>query len=139
MKNRTLPLSLLIGAALTIPSLAMAAPTNTATAQADTQAADMQAAQTASANAALDTQAPMATGEQGANQSSPFAINETQRISRASGTNSATSRAMPTDVQTQQQDMQLLNQSQGMQDADEALLQNQDSEGAMSPEEDMVD
>ena len=30
MKNRTLPLSLLIGAALTIPSLAMAAPAETA-------------------------------------------------------------------------------------------------------------
>lgn len=153
MKKRTLPSSLLIAAVLTIPSLAMAAPaTNTTTAaQADMQAAvaaEMQAAQAASANNALETQAVAANSEQGADQSNSFVINETQRISRASGnsiTNTATSQVMPTDLQTQQQDMQqpgdiqLQTQQPDMQDPEADLLQEQDAQEVMIQEEEMAE
>ncbi|MGP9688581.1 hypothetical protein ACT3TH_05405 [Psychrobacter sp. AOP22-C1-C5] len=151
MKKRTLPSSLLIAAVLTIPSLAMAAPaTNTTTAaQADMQAAaEMQAAQAASANNTLETQAAAANSEQGADQSNSFVINETQRISRASGnsiTNTATSQVMPTDLQTQQQDMQqpgdiqLQTQQPDMQDPEADLLQEQDAQEVMIQEEEMAE
>ena len=143
MKQSTLPLSLLIGAALTIPSLAMAAPaTNTATtATATTAPADMQ---TATADPAMQTEAANANSEMGANQSNPFVINETQRISRASVNsvnNNTNPQTMPTDLQTQQQDMQQPRnmQQQNMHDAADALLQEQDSQEVMLQEEEVAD
>ncbi|MGM8885090.1 hypothetical protein ACS8FD_04035 [Psychrobacter sp. 1U2] len=73
MKHRTLPLSLVIGAALTIPSLAMAAPTETAS-------VDMQDTATATT---LETEVSNANNEAILNQSNSFQISETQTISRA--------------------------------------------------------
>ncbi|WP_250163516.1 hypothetical protein [Psychrobacter sp. WY6] len=70
MKKSTLSLSLLIGAALTIPSLAMAAP-------ADTAAVDVQAAATATT---LETEGDNTNNASADNQSSPFQISETQII-----------------------------------------------------------
>jgi len=151
MKKRMLPLSLVIGAALTLPSLAMAAPTNTAQADMQTQAdmqaeadmqtqADMQAAQTASANSAIETQGTSANSAS-ANQSNPFVINETQTISRASvnsmNNDAATTQlAMPTEIQAQQQgDMQ----TQAMQNSEDTLLQERNAQAAMIQEQNMQD
>lgn len=153
MKIRTLPLSLLVAATLTIPSLAMAAPTNTAQADMQTQAdmqaqadmqtqADMQAAQTSPANSAIETQGTSANSAS-ANQSNPFVINETQTISRARVNsnapvnNNASQQAMPTDLQAQQQDMQEPEDAmlqEGMVEPEEDLLQ----EDMQEPEEDML-
>lgn len=77
MKHRTLPLSLVIGAALTIPSLAMAAPTETAS-------VDMQDTATATT---LETEVNNANNEAVLNQSNSFQISETQTISRANTNN----------------------------------------------------
>ena len=78
MQKRTLSLSLLIGAALTIPTLAMAAP-------ADTKAAKKT---TATAEVAVEANVESTGSETDANTSkiskvTPFAISETQTISRA--------------------------------------------------------
>ena len=78
MKKCTLSLSLLIGAALTIPTLAMAAP-------ADTKAAKKT---TATAEVAVEANVESTGSETDANTSkiskvTPFAISETQTISRA--------------------------------------------------------
>ena len=89
MKNHTLSLSLLIGAALTIPTLAMAAPANTKPVK----------KQTATAEIAVE-----ATGnENNANTSkidklSPFAISETQTISRARINNNIGQQPMTTEI-----------------------------------------
>lgn len=137
MKKRNLSLSLLIGATLTIPSLAMAAPADTAQADMQTAQADMQ---TASANDAVETDVENSNSAQGATQSNPFVINETQRISRASAGNiAAAQQAMPADLQAQQQqDMQLQVEPQDMQDQDAALVQEQDAQEAMLQEEEMM-
>lgn len=147
MKKITLPLSLIVGAALTIPSLAMAAPaTNTATtAIATTAAADMPAA---TADAAMQAEAVNANSEMGTTQSNPFVISETQRISRASGNsinNTATTQAMPTGLQTQQpimqqndmqqNDMQMQTQQQDMQDPADDMMPEQDAQEDMMQEE----
>ena len=138
MKKRMLPLSLVIGAALTLPSLAMAAP-----------AMDAKADMAMQANAAMQEEAAMKAqaeaariqGEAGANQSNPFVINETQTISRASvnsmNNNAATTqRAMPTEIQAQQQgDMQ----TQAMQSPEDTLLQERNAQAAMMQEENMQD
>lgn len=137
MKKRMLPLSLVIGAALTLPSLAMAAPAMDAKADMAMQAnAKMQA------NAAMqEAEAARIQGEAGANQSNPFVINETQTISRASvnsmNNNAATTqRAMPTEIQAQQQgDMQ----TQAMQSPEDTLLQERNAQAAMMQEENMQD
>ncbi len=78
MKKSTLSLSLLIGAALTIPTLAMAAPAETATAKKTTATAEM----------AVEADVESTGSETDANTSkiskvTPFAISETQTISRA--------------------------------------------------------
>ena len=140
MKKITLPLSLIVGAALTIPSLAMAAPAaNTATTATPTAvAADM-----ATADAAMQAEAVNANNEMGATQSNPFVISETQRISRASGNsinNTATTQAMPTGLQTQQpgmqqQDMQMQTQQQDMQDPADDMMPEQDAQEDMMQEE----
>lgn len=145
MKKITLPLSLIVGAALTIPSLAMAAPAaNTATTATPTAvAADM-----ATADAAMQAEAVNANNEMGATQSNPFVISETQRISRASGNsinNTATTQAMPTGLQTQQptmqqndmqqNDMQMQNQQQDMQDSAGDMMPEQDAQEDMMQEE----
>ncbi|MDE4454341.1 hypothetical protein [Psychrobacter sp. DAB_AL62B] len=102
MKNRTL--SLLIGAALTIPSLAMAAPANSAP-------VDMQDAATATT---LETEAQNADGELSANQNNPFKISETQTISRASANKSASQQQMATELQAQPKAMLLEQQPKAM-------------------------
>ena len=119
MKKNTLSLSLLIGAALTIPSLAMAAP-------ADTAAVDVQTAATATT---LEMEGDNTNNASVDNQSSPFQISETQVISRASVNNvnnSANQQPMTTELQAEQEAM----------DAEQELIQ--DSEEAMQ-EEDSLD
>lgn len=114
MKNRTLPLSLIIGAALTIPSLAMAAP-------AETAQVDMKETATT-----LETEAGTgnADTESVSNQSIPFQISETQTISRASVNSNA----------NQQQAEQL--QQQAMLLEQEAIQEPQDSMQLQNPQED---
>ena len=123
MKKTTLSLSLLIGAALTIPSLAMAAP-------ADTTAVDMQTAAT------LEAKGNNTNDVTAANQSNPFQVSETQIIKRAKVNNIASQQPMTTDLQAQQENMQEDMQAQqaAMQNSDEAM-QQQDLQQAMLDEE----
>ncbi|WP_010200871.1 hypothetical protein [Psychrobacter sp. PAMC 21119] len=113
MKNRTLPLSLLIGAALTIPSLAMAAP-------AETAQADMQNTTTATT---LETEAVNADNQSVPNQSNSIQISETQRISRASVNSNANQQQMAPKLQAQQQDQDIQVQQQEMQQAQQQAMQ----------------
>ena len=123
MKKTTLSLSLLIGAALTIPSLAMAAP-------ADTAAVNMQTAATLEAEGNNTNDVPAA------NQSNPFQVSETQIIKRAKVNNIASQQPMTTDLQAEQENMQEDMQAQqaAMQNSDEAM-QQQDLQQAMLDEE----
>lgn len=123
MKKTTLSLSLLIGAALTIPSLAMAAP-------ADTTAVDMQTAAT------LEAEGNNTNDVTAANQSNPFQVSETQIIKRAKVNNIASQQPMTTDLQAEQGNMQEDMQAQqaAMQNSDEAM-QQQDLQQAMLDEE----
>lgn len=123
MKKTTLSLLLLIGAALTIPSLAMAAP-------ADTTAVDMQTAAT------LEAESNNTNDVTAANQSNPFQVSETQIIKRAKVNNIASQQPMTTDLQVQQENMQEDMQAQqaAMQNSDEAM-QQQDLQQAMLDEE----
>lgn len=123
MKKTTLSLSLLIGAALTIPSLAMAAP-------ADTTAVDMQTAAT------LEAEGNNTNDVTAANQSNPFQVSETQIIKRAKVNNIASQQPMTTDLQAEQENMQEDMQAQqaAMQNSDEAM-QQQDLQQAMLDEE----
>lgn len=122
MKKRTLPLSLLIGAALAIPSLAMAAPANSAPVN----------VQTASADNTIETEAQNADGELSANQNNPFKISETQTISRASANKSASQQQMATELQAQPKAMLL--EQQPVQNSQEAMLLEQ--EALLDSEED---
>ena len=93
MKNHTLPLSLLIGAALTMPTLAMAAPANTKPVK----------KQTATAEIAVEAKADATSSETDANNSkiskiTPFAISETQTISRARVNNNLGQQPMTTEI-----------------------------------------
>ena len=119
MKKTTLSLSLLIGAALTIPSLAMAAP-------ADTTAVDMQTAAT------LEAEGNNTNDVTAANQSNPFQVSETQIIKRAKVNNIASQQPMTTELQAEQESMQA--QQAAMQNSDEAM-QQQDLQQAMLDEE----
>lgn len=123
MKKTTLSLSLLIGAALTIPSLAMAAP-------ADTTAVDMQTAAT------LEAEGNNTNDVTAANQSNPFQVSETQIIKRAKVNNIASQQPMTTELQAEQGNMQEDMQAQqaAMQNSDEAM-QQQDLQQAMLDEE----
>lgn len=123
MKKTTLSLSLLIGVALTIPSLAMAAP-------ADTTAVDMQTA------AILEAEGNNTNDVTAANQSNPFQVSETQIIKRAKVNNIASQQPMTTDLQAEQENMQEDMQAQqaAMQNSDEAM-QQQDLQQAMLDEE----
>ena len=122
MKKTTLSLSLLIGVALTIPSLAMAAP-------ADTTAVDMQTA------AILEAEGNNTNDVTAANQSNPFQVSETQIIKRAKVNNIASQQPMTTDLQAEQENMQEDMQAQqaAMQNSDEAM-QQQDLQQAMLDE-----
>ena len=122
-RTLSLSLSLLIGAALTIPSLAMAAP-------ADTTAVDMQTAAT------LEAEGNNTNDVTAANQSNPFQVSETQIIKRAKVNNIASQQPMTTDLQAEQENMQEDMQAQqaAMQNSDEAM-QQQDLQQAMLDEE----
>ena len=136
MKNRTL--SLLISTALTLPSLATAAPETTA-------AVDMQDPATATT---LETKVGATDNESVSNQSSPFQISETQRISKASVNSNANQQLMASAPQAQQQAMLLEKdamqnpqepmqaQQQAMQQAQQQAMQ--DPEEAMQ-QQDMLD
>ena len=122
-RTLSLSLSLLIGAALTIPSLAMAAP-------ADTTAVDMQTAAT------LEAEGNNKNDVTAANQSNPFQVSETQIIKRAKVNNIASQQPMTTDLQAQQENMQedIQAQQAAMKNSDEAM-QQQDLQQAMLDEE----
>lgn len=98
MKKSTLSLSLLIGAALTIPSLAMAAPADKAVAE----------KQTAIAATTLEPASENTNSKSVANQANPIQISETQTISRSkvSVNNSASQQPMTTELQAEQASMQ---------------------------------
>ncbi|WP_201629250.1 hypothetical protein [Psychrobacter maritimus] len=98
MKKSTLSLSLLIGAALTIPSLAMAAPADKAAAE----------KQTAVAATTLEPASENTNSKSVANQANPIQISETQTISRSkvSVNNSASQQPMTTELQAEQASMQ---------------------------------
>ena len=98
MKKRTLPLSLLIGAALTLPSLAMAAPTTH-------QSVDKQASM---ADRDLQTELGSAQGQQNTSQANPFKISETKTISVARTNGSAD---MASQVNNRQQSSNGMQQS----------------------------
>ena len=97
MKKSTLSLSLLIGAALTIPSLAMAAPADKAAEK-----------QTAVAATTLEPASENTSSKSVANQANPIQISETQTISRSkvSVNNSASQQPMTTELQAEQAVMQ---------------------------------
>ncbi|MGP5438800.1 MULTISPECIES: hypothetical protein [Psychrobacter] len=139
MKKSTLSLSLLMGAALTIPSLAMAAPTAS------------EAVEDAATATTLEAEGTP-TNEAAADHSNPFQLSETQTIKRAQVNNLASQQPMTTELQaeqatiqnTMQEDMQAQQaaiqnpeaamQQQAMQD-DEAAMQQQDLQQAMLDEE----
>ena len=116
MKKRTLPLSLLIGAALTLPSLAMAAPANH-------QSVDKQASM---ADRDLQTELGSAQGQQNTSQANPFKISETKTISVAR-TNGSTD--MASQVNNRQQS------SNGMQQSSNGMQQS--SNGTQQSSKDM--
>ena len=89
MKNHTLSLSLLIGAALTMPTLAMAAPANTKPVKKQTATAEMAVEATGSENNANTSKI---------DKLSPFAISETQTISRARVNNNLGQQPMTTEI-----------------------------------------
>ena len=139
MKKSTLSLSLLMGAALTIPSLAMAAPTASEAVEDAATATTLEAEGTPTNEAATD-------------HSNPFQLSETQTIKRAQVNNLANKQPMTTELQseqatiqnTMQEDMQAQQaamqnpeaamQQQAIQD-DEAAMQQQDLQQAMLDEE----
>ncbi|MFZ2843890.1 hypothetical protein [Psychrobacter sp.] len=93
MQKRTLSLSLLIGAALTIPTLAMAAPADTKAAKKTTATAEM----------AVEADVESTGSETDANTSkiskvTPFAISETQTISRARVNSNIGQQPMTTEI-----------------------------------------
>ena len=114
MKKSTLSLSLLIGAALTIPSLAMAAPADKAAEK-----------QTAVAATTLEPASENTSSKSVANQANPIQISETQTISRSkvSVNNSASQQPMTTELQAEQASMQDAKplQQAAMQNPEDAL------------------
>ena len=124
MKKSTLSLSLLIGAALTIPSLAMAAPADKAAEK-----------QTAVAATTLETASENTSSKSVANQANPIQISETQTISRSkvSVNNSASQQPMTTELQAEQAAMQnpedaLQPQAQDEMLEEEAVLEEESLE-----------
>ena len=109
MKKSTLSLSLLIGATLTIPSLAVAAPADKAAAE----------KQTAVAATTLEPASENTNSKSVANQANPIQISETQTISRSkvSVNNSASQQPMTTELQAEQASMQ----KAAMQNPEDAL------------------
>ncbi len=129
MKKSTLSLSLLMGAALTIPSLAMAAPT------------DSKAVEDAATATALEAEGT-ATNEAAADHSNPFQLSETQTIKRAQVNNLASQQPMTTELQAEQATIQNTNTMQEDMQAQqtarqnpEAAMQQQDLQQAMLDEE----
>ena len=125
MKKSTLSLSLLIGAALTIPSLAMAAPADKAAAE----------KQTAVAATTLEPASENTNSKSVANQANPIQISETQTISRSkvSVNNSASQQPMTTELQAEQAAMQnpedaLQPQAQDEMLEEEAVLEEESLE-----------
>ena len=98
MKNSTLSLTLLIGAALTMPTLAMAAPADTKAAKETSATAEM----------AVEAKVESIAGETDANTSkmTPFVISETQTISRARVNSNMGQQPMTTEIKAPQEAVQ---------------------------------
>lgn len=129
MKKSTLSLSLLMGAALTIPSLAMAAPT------------DSEAVEDAATATTLEAEGTP-VNETAASQANPFQLSETQTIKRAQVNNLASQQPMTTELQAEQATIQNTNTMQEDMQAQQAAMQNpeaaiqqQDLQQAMLDEE----
>ena len=123
MQKRTLPLSLLIGAALTLPSLAMAAPANM-------KPVDMQKA---AADSAMQANVESAEGEIASAESSPFQISETQTISIARTNSNAGMATQVADMQ--ESDMQESDMQES--DMQESDMQESDMQESDMQESDM--
>ena len=93
-----LGLTLLIGAALTMPTLAMAAPADTKAAKETTATAEM----------AVEAKVESTAGETDANTSkmTPFVISETQTISRARVNSNIGQQPMTTEIKAPQEAVQ---------------------------------
>ena len=93
-----LGLTLLIGAALTMPTLAMAAPADTKAAKETTATAEM----------AVEAKVESTAGETDANTSkmTPFVISETQTISRARVNSNMGQQPMTTEIKAPQEAVQ---------------------------------
>lgn len=98
MKNSTLSLTLLIGAALTMPILAMAAPADTKAAKETSATAEM----------AVEAKVKSTAGETDVNTSkmTPFVISETQTISRARVNSNIGQQPMTTEIKAPQEAVQ---------------------------------
>ena len=101
MKNSTLSLTLLIGAALTMPTLAMAAPADTKATKETTATAEM----------AVKAKVESTSGETDVNtskmsQMTPFVISETQTISRARVNSNISQQPMTTEIKAPQEAVQ---------------------------------
>ena len=101
MKNSTLSLTLLIGAALTMPTLAMAAPADTKATKETTATAEM----------AVEAKVESTSGETDVNiskmsQMTPFVISETQTISRARVNSNIGRQPMTTEIKAPQEAVQ---------------------------------
>ena len=129
MKKSTLSLSLLIGAALTIPSLAMAAPADKAAAE----------KQTAVAATTLEPASENTNSKSVANQANPIQISETQTISRSkvSVNNSASQQPMTTELQAEQAAMQNPEDTLQPQAQDEMLEEEEEAVLEEETEEDV--
>lgn len=95
MTKRTLPLSLLIGAALALPTLAMAAPAGSAAVKTKANAANSTVEVAAEVES---TNTNTSTDKSKTDKFSPFAISETQTISRARVTGNLGQQPMTTEI-----------------------------------------
>ena len=95
MNKRTLSLSLLIGAALAVPTMAMAAPAGSAAVKTKATAANSTVEVAAEVES---TNTSTSTDKSETDKFSPFAISETQTISRARVTGNLGQQPMTTEI-----------------------------------------
>ena len=132
MKNHTLSLSLLIGAALTIPTLAMAAPANTKPVKKQADTAEMN----------VEAKADITGSDTDMNASkteklSPFAISETQTISRARVNNNLGQQPMTTEIKAPEEALQDQELQTTEMISEDAVLDAPEDLAEVSEEEDL--
>ena len=132
MKNHTLSLSLLIGAALTIPTLAMAAPANTKPVKKQADTAEMN----------VEAKADITGSDTDMNASKteklrPFAISETQTISRARVNNNLGQQPMTTEIKAPEEALQDQELQTTEMISEDAVLDAPEDLAEVSEEEDL--